>query len=152
MLLHLFIYSFSAWAHALWHRYAVQRTTYMRRLCPSTMWVPGTELRSLAWWQAPLPDDEPSHRPFPLSLPALHPLLVTLALIRISNFLKRLFLYSETVSAYMLKHTCRALLNNQDNGKSKVPFTVTSGWKEVEKVLLSRVAGHRLWRTWLLTD
>lgn len=89
------------------------------------------------------------HRPFPLSLPALHPLLVTVALIHISNLLKRLFLYSETVSAYMLKHTCRALLNNQDNGKSKVPFTVTSGWKEVENMLPSHVAGHRLWRTWL---
>lgn len=135
-----------------WHIRAVQRTTYMRRLCPSTMWVPGTELRSLAWWQTSLPDDEPSHTPFPLSLPILHSLLVTLGLIHISNLLKKFFLYSGTVSDYMLKHMCRALLNNQDNGKFKVPFTVTSGWKEVENTLPSHGAGHRLWRTWMLTD
>lgn len=124
----------------------------MRRLCPSTMWVPGTELGSAAQSQTPLPDGEPSHTPFSLSLPILQSLLVILGLIHISNLLKKLFLYSGTVSAYMLKHTCRALLNNQDNGKSKVPFTMTSGWKEVENALPSHGEGHRLWRTWLLTD
>lgn len=81
-----------------------------------------------AWWQPPFPEDEPSHRPFSTSSCVLHSLPVTLGLIHISNLLKKLFLYSET--DYFSKYAFSgALLNNQENRKFQVSFTVISGSK-----------------------
>ena len=51
-----------ACALVFWHKCRNQRTTLWSEFLPSTMLVPGLELRSLAWQQLLLPDAA-SHRP-----------------------------------------------------------------------------------------